>query len=448
MIKTFEDESGRQYKVDRELGRGGQGSAYLIRGGKYVVKTLHVRGDYEKEKLRNRLAHVKRLAINDLPVAKPLAMLKAPYAGYVMELASGMAPLSSLFPRGDMDGQWFLDTGGVKRRIKLLTKTAEILKKLHGSGIIYGDLSPANIFISEDPDFSEVFLIDCDNLRTHVQPDFRIYTPRYGAPELVTDTGIMSTATDAYSFAVIAFELLTGVHPLIGDYVNEGPPELEEQAFGGKIPWVHDSKDDTNYCEIGIPAELVTSRNLMELFQKTFEEGLNNPDARPSMAKWHDTLEYILDFIIQCPNCTNTYLYDKNKTCCFLCEAERPSLALMKSYWWEYDESLGGVFSKVSQPHHILLPLEQSVPIDKRHVLMGNFSCEECICEVEHIHEGLYVYPKVDYPVSVSNVKGEPIQNITRKTKMTFYSGKFPYFIHFKPIEKSQRVFIFLNISK
>lgn len=44
----------------------------------------------------------------------------------------------------------FLRTGGLHRRLRLLAKLARTLAKLHGRGLAYGDLSPANIFVSKD----------------------------------------------------------------------------------------------------------------------------------------------------------------------------------------------------------------------------------------------------------------------------------------------------------
>ena len=44
-------------------------------------------------RMRNQLIHVRRLTVSDLPLAKPLEMLRPPHTGYVMELLTGMAPI-------------------------------------------------------------------------------------------------------------------------------------------------------------------------------------------------------------------------------------------------------------------------------------------------------------------------------------------------------------------
>ncbi|MBK6978910.1 MAG: hypothetical protein IPH28_18940 [Cytophagaceae bacterium] len=83
--------------------------------------------------------------------------------------------------------------------------------------------------------------------------------------------------SDCYSFAVIAYEMLTLNHPLIGDYVSDGEPELEEQALVGKLPWVDSEDDTTNERTTGLPTFNVIPNRLLELFRKSFEVGLNNP---------------------------------------------------------------------------------------------------------------------------------------------------------------------------
>ena len=73
--------------------------------------------------------------------------------------------------------------------------------------------------------------------------------------------------SDCFSFAVLAYELLTLNHPLIGDYVSEGEPELEEQALKGKLPWVDHSEDNTNERNTGLPSEKVMPEKLLNLFR-------------------------------------------------------------------------------------------------------------------------------------------------------------------------------------
>ena len=102
---------------------------------------------------------------------------------------------------------------------------------------------------------------------------------------------------------------LTLNHPLIGDYVSEGEPELEEEALKGKLPWVDNSEDNTNERTTGLPSEKVMPEKLLNLFRKNFEEGLNNSLERPSMAEWFDMLNLALNELLRCGNINCCLLY-------------------------------------------------------------------------------------------------------------------------------------------
>src|SRR5262249_50624883 len=153
-------------------------------------------------------AMVGRLPLEDLAVARPIEHLRSPDVGYVMELFTGMVPLRSLLrPPKDVDSvvRWYFATGGLRRRLRLLARAAEVFAELHGRGLVYVDPSPDNVFVSDTVDVSEVRLIDTDNLRTSTTPGRTLYTPGYGAPEIVSETGAPNSLSDAYSFSLVAF---------------------------------------------------------------------------------------------------------------------------------------------------------------------------------------------------------------------------------------------------
>lgn len=154
-----------------------------------------------------------------------------------------MEPLKQLAtPPADTKSirQWYFETGGLKRRLRVCSRAALAIAMLHSKGLCYGDVSPANIFMSKSIDSDRVYLIDADNLRFESsainQP---MYTPGYGAPEIVSGAALASTVTDAHALAVVVFATLALAHPLLGEAVENGEPELEERALGGQVPSVH-----------------------------------------------------------------------------------------------------------------------------------------------------------------------------------------------------------------
>lgn len=358
MVGSVVDNNGVKYELAELLGRGGQGAVYAVKGGRLAVKLVAGHSQRDRERMRNQLTHVRRLPVGELSLAKPLEMLRPPHIGYVMELLTGMVPIKTLLapPKGEPASvEWYLRTGGLRRRLLVLARAAHTLAQLHGKGLAYSDPSPANIFISEDPTFAEVWFIDTDNLRYESAPgpSASVYTPGYGAPELVQGKSGVTTLTDVHAYAVIAFQALALAHPFIGNIVNEGEPELEEQAFAGLIPWVDDASDDRNRAKFGVPRDRVLSTRLSEAFQRTFGAGRLTPSERPGAAEWAERLFAAADATITCPECRGAFYFNQPR--CTWCDAERPSFAMAVFQLWDPKHGpTGGVITKpqngVSRP--------------------------------------------------------------------------------------------------
>lgn len=349
--RSVVDANGVRYELVELLGRGGQGAVYAVKGGRLAVKLVAGRSQRDRERMRNQLTHVRRLPVGDLSLAKPLEMLRPPHTGYVMELLSGMIPIRTLVtpPKGESTGvEWYLRTGGLRRRLLVLGRAAHTLAQLHGKGLAYSDPSPTNIFISEDSAFAEVWFIDTDNLRYESSPGALggVYTPGYGAPELVQRKSGVTTLTDVHAFAVIAFQVLALTHPFIGDLVNEGEPELEEQAFAGFIPWIDDAGDDRNRTSFGVPRSRVLSPRLSEVFERTFGAGRVTPSERPGAAEWAERLFASADATIPCPACRGAFYFNQPR--CTWCDAERPTFATAVFHIW--DPSLGAAGGILTKP--------------------------------------------------------------------------------------------------
>lgn len=331
------DLQGVRYTLGRRLGQGGQGAVFEVEGGKLAVKLLFDASPERRERLQNQLAFVKRLPLHDVDIARPLAVLRAPHLGYVMELLTGMKPLESLAspPRGAGSvAGWYLEGGGLRRRLRLLARVAGALAQLHGKGLVYGDLSPQNVFVSESTSDSEVRLIDADNLRHHASPGAQgIYTPGYGAPELVLGRSGANSLTDAHAFAVAAFRVLTLAHPLLGNGVLNGEPEAEAEALAGKLPFIDHPDDASNGSTYGLPRALVLSPKLAEIVQRAFVQGLLDATKRPGVAEWAERLETAADLTIRCPTCGGTYYH--NVQACPLCEEPRPPFVAAIIHLWD-----------------------------------------------------------------------------------------------------------------
>ena len=343
---------GTRYSFGHELGRGGEGAVFAVEGGRLAVKLLRDRSPRSRDRLRDRLAMVGRLPLEGLAVARPIEQLRPPHVGYVMELFTGMVPIRSLLhpPKGiGSVTEWYFQGGGLRRRLRILARVAEVVSELHGRGLVYADLSPNNVFVSKPPDAGEVRLIDTDNVHPATSQGQSIYTPRYGAPEVVRRTGVASSLGDAWTFAVVAFETLALVHPLLGDKVQYGEPEMEEQALKGRLPrfdaedrlpWIDAEDDDRNRSSDGIPREIVLSPRLREDFGRAFGPGLSDPAARPGLARWTERLHAAADRTVTCSECSGSYFCDRDR--CSWCDAPRPPFVMARVLLWDPDRRHAG----------------------------------------------------------------------------------------------------------
>lgn len=330
---------GASYSVECLLGKGGQGTVMRLKSQHgLAAKILHVGSEREREALKNQIAFIRSLPLDDLPVAMPVDSLAPPLVGYTMQLLRDMEPATTLLrpPKelGMSMPEWYASRGGLMRRLRLMAKTCDILSEIHSRGLCYGDVSPRNIFVNAAGAQTLVWFIDADNLKFDNRLDgLKIYTPGYGAPEVISGQRGATTLSDAHSMAVIAFQCLTMLHPLMGDMVADGAPELEEQALLGKLPWVEDESDRINACSRGVPRQWVLSPRLKAIFCKYFTEGLNAPRSRPGVAALAQALHSAADFLLPCGSCAQ-YFYPTSSTCPW-CDAPRDSFLIMRSSRWE-----------------------------------------------------------------------------------------------------------------
>jgi DNA-binding helix-hairpin-helix protein with protein kinase domain len=327
------DENGTRHTLSTRLGAGGQGEAWLTKSGKNVVKLLAP--GRRAEDLRRQIARVKRADLTNLHVAKPLALLRPPLVGYVAEFLADMQPIALLQrpPHVGSKVAWYRDTGGLRRRLRLLAHAGEALHGIHAVGFSYGDVSPANVFVSIPVSAVEAWLIDLDNLKTESDPSHNVFTTGYGAPEVITGQHGATSLSDAWGFAVLLFKTLALVHPFLGDPVDDGEPELEEAAFAGRLPWIDDEQDSRNRCTRGLDRSIVLSKHMRAHATATFGPGRLDRTQRTSVAKWTETLHVAADRTLTCSSCRSTFFEGRGS--CPWCAATAPRIIQIEVRRWE-----------------------------------------------------------------------------------------------------------------
>lgn len=441
MTQSVVDENGTVYTLERCLGRGGQGAVWLARGGRHVVKLLS-RGR-DREALRRQIASVKRMDIRALHVARPLALLRSPDIGYVAEFLAEMAPIGTLLapPKGTSVAAWYQATGGLRRRLRLLAHAGEALAGLHAHGLIYGDVSHHNVYVSVPVEAVEAWLIDLDNLRHDSDLESAVYTAGYGAPEVVNGKAGPTSFSDAWGFAVLAFHTLTLLHPFCGNLVDEGEPELEEEAFAGRLPWVDHATDERNRSTWGIGRGTVLSKRLAKLARLTFEEGRDDRTKRPGVSAWVEELHRAADRAVRCGGCGGNYLLDMPR--CPWCDCpQEPSLRVEIRRW----EPGSGIVAVMGALEELVLA-RKPLPLRRRHT-HGESGVRARTVDVvlEPLGDGVRVHahgaqlwvtdPGVTEPgKALAITNGSQVLPVRGTLEESFV-------IHFGPVDKPHRVAI------
>ena len=103
--------------------------------------------------------------------------------------------------------------------VRILRPLASALDHAHSQGILHRDIKPSNILIQKDgaPVLADFGLSRMtSSVRRLTASGTVMGTPEYMSPEQVVGEAIGSTS-DLYSFAVVAYEMLTGRVPFQAD---------------------------------------------------------------------------------------------------------------------------------------------------------------------------------------------------------------------------------------
>jgi hypothetical protein len=138
--------------------------------------------------------------------------------------------------------------------------------------------------------------------------------------------------------AVLAYQALVLTHPLLGDHVQEGEPELEDEAYAGNLPWIDHPTDDRNRSSHGIKRDVVIAPRLARIFKAAFGDGLRDPLRRPGTAAIAEALNSAADFTATCRSCGSTHY--ANATHCPWCAAPATPFVLGRVYRWDPAEGV------------------------------------------------------------------------------------------------------------
>jgi len=429
--RKVQDRKGTVYTLTDKVGEGGQGMVCSTDLPGVLIK---IQTDKNPSKRKEWARHIKWLMRQDftgLNIARPLEIVARPPSvnGYIMELMDGLESLEQslensfiqLSENEDEPLQGFQSTGGLKRRLKLLAELARTLAGLHAKGLAYGDLSPANIFVSQSVEHHQIWLIDCDNICISERAGYGdVHTLGYAAPEIARGESGVNMSTDCWSFAVIAMKFLSHTHPFeSGIAVEDGDPDVEmKRALEGELPWIYDEDDESNeWAGSGLPLDILTTKQIRGLFNQCFGPGKDDLSARPSMAAWADALDAACALIHGCcnPDCGISFIFNSDQTCPF-CDTVQPrqNSVLLKHY-------LINDTGSPDEPRWIKTNEVQVINAGQRvdfHIgAVGTalYRESEKICTLELGHDGLILKPSKQGLISLQKTGDKKLLQIKRQ---------------------------------
>ena len=223
------------YAIERKLGEGGMGVVYAARDERLertvALKTMSSLTDDEMARKRFWREARAAASVNHPNICQIYEI--GDDAGQLfiaMELLEGET-LAELMRRGPLS---------VSRSVPIGLEILAALSALHARGIIHRDLKPSNVFVTSHgvklldfglarPDLERSLTLATELTR----PGIMLGTPRYMAPEQVTDATV-DMRVDLFATGAILFEMLSGrpafagrsVLDVLHATVHEQPPAL------------------------------------------------------------------------------------------------------------------------------------------------------------------------------------------------------------------------------
>jgi eukaryotic-like serine/threonine-protein kinase len=215
-LASLQDALAARYRFERELGRGGMATVFLVRDLKHdrlvALKVLHPElgaslgsERFQREiRLAARLQHPHILSVHD-------SGEDAGRLWYTMPYVEG----ESLRDRLTRATQLPTDEA-----LRIVRQAAQALEYAHHHGVVHRDIKPENLLLTADgntlvADFGIARGADAGD-RQLTETGLAIGTPTYMSPEQAAGERTVDARTDVYSLGAVLYELLAGEPPFTG----------------------------------------------------------------------------------------------------------------------------------------------------------------------------------------------------------------------------------------
>jgi len=200
------------------LAQGGEGVVY--RKGNIAYKIYH---EVNKMIPEQKIRELQSLKIPN--VLAPIDIIHDPKTqkaiGFTMAYLSSSEYLSRLFVKT------FKKQNGITPEmvVGMVTKMQETLQEIHAKGVVAGDYNEMNFLV--DGKYKNVYNIDVDSYQTKSFPATAIMD---SVRDRQVPFGTFNKQTDWFSWAVVTFQLYTGIHPFKGRH-----PSYKNNDFDSRM---------------------------------------------------------------------------------------------------------------------------------------------------------------------------------------------------------------------
>lgn len=317
MEKKYKLDTNETITIDdtKELGSGGEGKVYpILSPAKYKDYCIKVyfttKRSLKQKKTEYLVKNRPSLVSNVFKVCWPTNILYdgKQFCGYMMPLAfTGSCSLLKIKPSNFhttkrvpqiLKDKYPRDTlEGLINRTKLCINIAVVIHTIHQTGkYVIVDLKPDNILITPD---AKVSLVDFDSVQISDNKVFfpaAVCTAEYSPPEYYIGSVDEKKRLDwdYFSYAVIAYELLFGVHPFNATF--NGPYGGITDLAGGIKSGLFVHGKHKKYLD-SLPPEhphqmfdALWPTKVKNIFIQTFDTGHNYPQRRVKIDEFAKTL--------------------------------------------------------------------------------------------------------------------------------------------------------------
>jgi DNA-binding helix-hairpin-helix protein with protein kinase domain len=314
----------RPLKLDRRVGKGGEGTVYALADAPDTLVKFYTLAD-----LTSREAKVNRMIAAGLAkttplIAFPVSIVRdanGKFAGFTMKAVVEHQPLHELYSPGARKAAF--PRADYRFLVRSAANICRAVASAHAADCVIGDINHSGILVS---DKAIAALIDADSFQVRdggVTHFCKVGVPEYTPPELQGQRldGITRTPNhDAFGLAVVVFQLLwMGRHPYSGRYLSKGDMPVEKAIAEHRFAY-------SKLRSVGMepPPAVPSLSDFPQPIASAFEAAFS-PDgarARPTAKQWAALLGELEAALRVCP-ANSLHHYPQGAAECPWCKMER-----------------------------------------------------------------------------------------------------------------------------